>query len=322
MDTFGNNSPVDTSSPMKRCVVLGANGFIGSHVTGELLRAGHEVIACDIARDFTTLVDLPRNRLQTVTFDFLDGAATCQLVRDADWVFHLVSTTLPATSNRNMTFDVQSNIGGTIELLEACVAAGVSKLVFASSGGTVYGRPRKLPVSEDAEQEPIVSYGITKLAIERYCNLFTELYGLQTTCLRVANPFGPRQFGDIQGVVPVFLRRILAGEPVVIWGDGSVVRDYIYVDDVARAFRLAAEYSGEHRVFNIGRGVGVCLTELLEEIRSVVRRPFSVTLEPGRSFDVPRIYLDIARAEEHLGWRPQVGLQEGLERTWRSLCSS
>jgi len=304
---------------MKRCVVLGANGFIGSHVTAELVRAGHEVLACDIAREFTALADVPRDRLRTVTFDFLDAAALDRIVEGKDWVFHFVSTTLPATSNENMPFDVQSNVIGSIHLLEACVRGGVGRLLFASSGGTVYGRPAAVPVPEDAAQDPIVSYGIAKLAIEKYCRLFEELHGLSTTCLRLANPFGPHHFGSLQGIIPVALRRIGAGEPVVIWGDGEVVRDYVYVTDVARAFRLAAEYDGEQRVFNVGSGEGVSLNQLLERIRAVVGRPFPVLYDRGRRFDVPQIYLDVTRAREHLGWRPEVDLTEGLERTWRDL---
>lgn len=304
---------------MKRCVVLGANGFIGSHVTAELVRAGHEVVACDIAREFTALADVPRDRLQTATFDFLDATLLERFVAGADWVFHLVSTTLPATSNENLPFDVQSNVIGSIHLLEACARAGVGRVLFASSGGTVYGRPAAVPVTEDAAQDPIVSYGVTKLAIEKYCRLFGELRGLSTTCLRLANPFGPHHFGSLQGIIPVVFRRIRAGEPVVIWGDGEVVRDYVYVEDVARAFRLAAEYTGEHRVFNVGSGVGVSLNELLERIRAVVSHPFPVIHEPGRGFDVPRIYLDVSRARDHLGWQPEVSLSDGLERTWRDL---
>ncbi len=310
-----------TGLTMKRCVVLGANGFIGSHVTRDLLGVGHDVTACDSAREFSMLKDLSSSHLRKVTFDFLDAAALRPIVRGADWVFHLVSTTLPASSNQNMTFDVHSNVCGTIQLLEACVSEGVSKLVFASSGGTVYGRPQTVPVSEDAHQYPMVSYGITKLMIEKYCRLFTELHGLPTVCLRLANPYGPRHFGTMQGVIPVFLRRIVAKEPVIIWGDGSVVRDYVYVEDVAKAFRLAAEYSGEHHIFNIGCGVGISLTRLLEEMQHVVGRPFDVHFEPGRSFDVPEIYLDTTRAKQSLRWEPRVSLREGLAATWRSLTS-
>jgi UDP-glucose 4-epimerase len=307
---------------MPRCVVFGANGFIGSHVSAALLRAGHEVIACDITRDFSMIPRVPTGRMETVTVDFLDSALVRNVVHGAEWVFHLVATTLPATSNANMAFDIESNLAASVHLLEACADAGVSKLVFASSGGTVYGAPSTLPVTEEAATDPIVSYGITKLAIEKYCNLFTRLQGLKTVCLRLANAYGPRHVGSIQGAIPVFFKRILAGEPIVVWGDGSVVRDYVYVEDVAHAFQLAAEYAGEQRVINIGSGMGVSIRQLLGEIQSVIGRQCRIEFERGRPFDISHIYLDIARARRELNWRPRVTLREGLQLTWNAMLES
>lgn len=304
---------------MRRCVVLGANGFIGSHVTAALLREGHDVIACDIARDFGMVPRMTADRLETVSLDFLDAAVVRNVVRGADWVFHLVGTTLPASSNANMVFDVESNLVASVHLLEACADNGVSRLVFASSGGTVYGPPRSVPVSEDAPTNPIVSYGIVKLAIEKYCSLFSSLRGLKTVCLRLANPYGPRHVGTAQGAIPVFFKCILADKPIVIWGDGSVVRDYLYVEDVAHAFCLAAEYAGDQRVFNVGSGVGVSINQLLAEIRAVVQRPCRVEYEAARSFDVPQVYLDISRARNELRWSPKVTLREGLQLTWNAI---
>ncbi len=307
---------------MPRCIVFGANGFIGSHVSAALLRAGHQVIACDITRDFSMIPRVPTGRLETVTVDFLDSALVRNVVRGAEWVFHLVATTLPATSNANMVFDIESNLAASVHLLEACADTGVSKLLFASSGGTVYGSPTILPVSEEAATDPIVSYGITKLAIEKYCNLFTRLRGLKAVCLRLANAYGPRHVGSIQGAIPVFLKCILAGKPIVIWGDGSVVRDYVYVEDVARAFQLAAEYAGEQRVINIGSGTGVSIRQLLAEIEAVVQRPCGVEFQGGRPFDISQIYLDIARARRELNWSPRVMLREGLQLTWNAMLES
>jgi UDP-glucose 4-epimerase len=195
-------------------------------------------------------------------------------------------------------------------------------LVFASSGGTVYGSPTILPVPEEAATDPVVSYGITKLAIEKYCNLFTRLRGLKTVCLRLANAYGPRHVGSIQGAIPVFLKCILAGRPIVIWGDGSVIRDYVYVEDIAHAFLLAAEYAGKELVINIGSGMGVSLRQLLAEIQAVVQRPCQVEFEEGRPFDISEIYLDTARARKELNWSPRVTLREGLQLTWNAIVAS
>jgi UDP-glucose 4-epimerase len=304
---------------MKRCVVLGANGFLGSNIVGELLSAGHSVLACDLSRDFANLKRHGNPKLSLSVVDFLDREAVSAAVSGADWVFHLVSTTLPASSNKNMSFDVETNVVSTIRLLEACVQSKVEKFVFASSGGTVYGRTGGGPTSESCLERPMVSYGIGKLAIERYCALFHDLHGLDTVCLRVSNPYGPGHQGTLQGAIPVFLKRIVSREPIVIWGDGSVVRDYLYVTDVARAFRLAAEYEGSSRIINIGSGVGISLNQLLDMLRKVVDRPFEVRYEEGRAFDVPSIILDIGLAKQQLKWQPEISLEEGLRRNWTAI---
>jgi len=301
---------------LKRCLVIGGNGFIGSHVCERLLQLGHEVAAFDVSRDFAALRHLDSGRLHRITGDFLNRVEVKAAMAGVDWVFHLATTTTPATSNRNMVFDVQSNVVASIELFEEAAAAGVEKVLFASSGGTVYGRPPVNPVPEDVHHDPLVSYGVTKLMIEKYGALFRALHGLDVVALRLANPYGPRHRSATQGVIPIFIRRILAGEPIQIWGDGGIVRDYVYIDDVVEAFLRAAAYRGPARVFNIGTGRGVSLNDLVARLRRIGGRPVEVTYLPGRAFDVPEIVLDVSRAARELGWRPRVSLEEGLARTW------
>jgi len=300
-------------------VVLGADGFIGSHVCEALLGAGHRVCAFDISHNFDALAHLHGPGLERVHGDFLDRAAVRDVLNGAQWVFHLVSTTLPASSNKNMVFDVQSNLVAGVELLESCVEAGVEKLVFASSGGTVYGLPARLPACEGDPESPIVSYGVVKLAMEKYCRLFRHQFGLPSVCVRLANPYGPRHHGLSQGAVSVFLKRVRAGEPITIWGDGQVVRDYIYIDDVAEAFLAAATYSGPHGVFNVGSGRGVSLNELVALLADVCDRDLRPSYTEARSFDVPAVVLDTALAERELGWTPRTALREGVRRTWEAL---
>jgi len=304
---------------MKRCVVLGANGFIGNHLCRTLLAAGHQVVAFDIARDFSGLQDVSGERLETLSGDFLDRATVRQALRGSDWVFHLVSTTLPASSNQNMLFDVQSNVVASVALLEECRDHGVEKLVFASSGGTVYGVPETLPVTEEAATGPVVSYGVTKLMIEKYCYLFRHQFGLNSICLRLANPFGPGHHGSAQGAISVFLRRLLQGQPIVIWGDGSVVRDYLYIGDTADAFLRAACYRGSRHVFNIGSGQGYSLNQVIARLEAVTGRAPEVIFEAARGFDVPRIVLDSRWAHTELEWQPVIDLDEGIRLTWEAL---
>jgi UDP-glucose 4-epimerase len=206
----------------------------------------------------------------------------------------------------------------TLQLLDAMVSRKVGKIIFISSGGTVYGAPRYIPVDEAHPTEPQVSYGIVKLAIEKYLLMYERLHGIKTAILRVANPFGERQRVETaQGAVGVFLYRALRGLPIEIWGDGSVTRDYVYIGDVAEAFASALTYSGAQSVFNIGSGAGTSLNELIALVEKLLRHPVEKRYFPGRTIDVPVNVLcnDLARRE--LGWTSKVPLFIGLEKTAR-----
>ena len=301
----------------KTCVVLGANGFIGSALTRTLLDAGHNVKACDLVREFYALTPDPKLSLHQL--DYQNEVAVSEIVEGADWVFHLISTTKPASSSSNMAFDVQTNIVPTIHLLEACAKAKVERVFFASSGGTVYGVPKTCPVHEDTPPYPIVSYGLTKLAIERYGELFERETGLRFYALRIGNPYGPRHYDANQGVIPIFIRQIRQGKQLTIMGDGNVVRDYIHVDDVAKAFLAATTYQGPHRCFNISSGEGHSINEIISHLQVFHGAPISVEYQPARRFDVPAIVLDISRAQHELQWHPDIKFQDGLRATWESL---
>ncbi len=245
-----------------------------------------------------------------------------EAVEDVEIVYHLASTTLPKTSNDDPAYDVRSNLVDTLGLLEACVEAGVRKVVFASSGGTVYGIPRSVPVTEDHPTNPITSYGIVKLAVEKYLGLFHHLHGLDYAALRISNPYGPYQNpAGQQGAVAVFLRRIRDGESITIWGDGSVVRDYLYVSDLVDALVLASGRATESKVFNVGSGHGISLNELVSLMATVTGEEPEVEYLPGRELDVPSSVLDIERAGRELDWRPSLGLAEGLSRSWEWISS-
>ncbi len=308
-----------TDRDPKHCLVVGADGFIGSHLCDALLAAGHRVRAFDISHHFEAIAHLNDERLERIQGDFLDRAAVRESLEGVHWVFHLVSTTLPASSNKNPVFDVQSNLVAGVELLESCVEAGVERLLFASSGGTVYGVPARLPVREGDPESPIVSYGVIKLALEKYCRLFHHEYGLRSISLRIANPYGPRHHGLSQGAISVFLKRARAGEAINIWGDGQVVRDYIYIDDVVAAFLAAAAYPGHCDLFNVGSGRGVSLNEVVTLVSEVCGRPLTPVYTAARPFDVPAIVLDTRLAGRELGWLPRTELREGIRRTWEEL---
>jgi UDP-glucose 4-epimerase len=300
-----------------RALVLGGGGFIGSHLTNLLLLEGYSVVVFDRPG-----VVRYRAFSEDESIVWIDGSLESQAdveraVAGCNVVFHLISTTLPKSSNADPMFDVQSNLLGTLRLLDACRSASVKKIVFASSGGTVYGTPERTPIAESHRTEPVSSYGILKLTIEKYLALYHTLYGLDYCILRLANPYGERQrLESAQGAIAVFMGSILKDRPIHIWGDGSVVRDYVYIEDVARAFLAAAGHFGDQRLFNIGAGEGRSLNELLDAIEHLHGSPVSRFYEEARPFDVLRNVLDITHAAQELHWQPKVAFAEGLQRAY------
>lgn len=299
-----------------KCLVLGGRGFIGSHLVDALIGEGHFVRCFDRPH----VISLGEAHLSSPKFELYEGDLTSDAdvsaaLAGCDVCFHLVSTTLPKSSNLDPVFDVESNVLGTVRLLMHAVRLRVRKVIFVSSGGTVYGVPEQLPIPETHSTDPFCSYGISKLAIEKYLGLFRKLHGLDCAVLRLANPYGERQRTlASQGVIAVFLGKILRDEPVEIWGDGSVVRDYIYIDDVVEALILALRSNKGEYVFNIGAGCGKSLNEVLDVIERVTGRSAARCYLPARSFDVPVSVLDISRARRVLNWSPKVSFDEGLAR--------
>jgi UDP-glucose 4-epimerase len=296
------------------CLVLGGNGFIGTHLVDGLLEKGYPV----------RIYDRSPNRFRATPQDaeHVEGElGNHGLIREAiegmEVVFHFVSTTLPKTSNDDPIYDVRSNLVDTLQLLEACIEAGVRKVIFASSGGTVYGLTQTVPITEDHPANPVTSYGIVKLAVEKYLGLFHHLHGLDYTALRISNPYGPYQDpGGQQGAIAVFLHRLYTGQPITIWGDGRVVRDYLYVADLVDALLLAAESETPRKVLNVGSGQGTSLNELVALMGEVTGERPEVGYRSGRALDVPANVLEVSRVHEELGWSPQTELAEGIARTW------
>lgn len=299
-----------------KCVVFGGGGFIGSTIVDRLLVAGHSVRIFERPRVAPYRLFSETEKVEWMTGDFLSIHDISSALEGMDTVIHLVSFTLPKTSNDDLIYDVQTNLIATIQLLNSMLAMKVNKIVFISSGGTVYGVPRYIPVDEDHPTDPVVSYGITKLAIEKYLLMFKILHGMKVLILRVANPYGPRQRVETaQGAVAAFFHRSLQNQKIEIWGDGSITRDYIYIDDVAEAFLRAVEYSGDLSVFNISSGIGTSLNELAELIGESIGRQLDCIYLEKRPFDVPTSILNNNLAATHLGWVPKTVLQYGLAKT-------
>jgi UDP-glucose 4-epimerase len=300
----------------RQYLVLGGTGFIGSHLVDELARGGHFVRVLSRPESVHVAARWPNPRIEVVVGDFNNRDVIDRVVRDCDVVFHLVATTLPKSSNDDPVFDVETNVIGTLRLLDAAKRNGVRKVVFASSGGTIYGRTDVSPIPESHATNPTCAHGISKLAIEKYLRLYHELHGLDYCSLRIANPYGMGQRTEkAQGAVGVLLERVLHGRPFEIWGDGSIVRDYVYVSDVVHAIIAGAQHSDGNRVYNVGTGRGTSLNELVDLVEEVTGRRAQRIYMPGRSFDIQHNVLDTQLATQELGWTANVSVAEGIRKT-------
>jgi UDP-glucose 4-epimerase len=299
-----------------KALVVGGNGFIGSHLVDRLLMDGWDVTVldpCERRYDPMSLsVRFVRGELDRE--DVVREALT-----EAEVVFHLAWATIHEVSGQDPVNDAVANLAPTIRLLDACRRAEIRRFVFVSSGGTVYGPARQLPIPETHRQDPITPYGITKLAAEKYVQMFGRVHGLNYAILRPSTPYGPRQnpLGR-QGIIAVMLYRIAHGQPITIWGEGTITRDYFYISDLVEALVLCARLElKEHRVFNVGGGEEVSLRQLIDMAEGIVGRKATVTFEAARDFDVPRLALDTGLAKRELGWFPKVPLSEGMLWTWQ-----
>lgn len=302
-----------------KIVVVGGNGFIGRHFVRVAVEAGHIVTV--VARPGASAVGLhPGARLDDRG---LEGFVSDSVgFPDDQIVCHFASSSAPASSNKDPADDVQNNLVPLIRLLEAMRASNNKRIVYLSSGGAVYGRPVSLPISEDHPLNPISSYGVVKGAAEKYLAMYADLHGFETTVIRPSNPYGPGQAATKQvGLISALLNATLEGREAVIFGDGSTVRDYVYVDDLCDLIlrTITTTVTG---TFNCGSGEGRSILEIMEMVESVTRRPLERRSLPPRPSDPPSIVLDTARAADELGWAPQISLREGVERTWRSMNGS
>jgi UDP-glucose 4-epimerase len=298
------------------CLVLGGGGFIGTHLCRALAHRRARVHGFGRAPAFPDAL----RGIRWTTAEFGDRAALARAIEGSEVVFHVLGGTTPESSNKDPVADLQSCTIASLEMLEICRISNVRKIVFVSSGGTVYGLPPTVPIPETAPTEPICAYGISKLAVEKYLYLYRRLHGLDYTVLRVANPFGAYQRPDRrQGVIAAIAHRILQNEPVEIWGDGHVVRDFIYIEDVVNALIEVVEYCGPCRVFNVGSGVGRSILDVVADIAVVLDRPRLIPIhKPGRVTDVPVNILDISLIERETGWTPRTewGRALAMTATW------
>jgi UDP-glucose 4-epimerase len=298
----------------KTAVVTGGAGFIGSHVVDRLVEDGYRVTVID---DLSSgkRENLPPG-VELVVAD-VTSDASAEAIQNAtpELVVHTAAQISVSVSTREPLMDARINVLGTVNILEAARISGTKKFVFFSSGGMVYGQPEDLPVSESQPTGPENPYGTSKLAGEEYLAMYRRAFGFESTVLRLANVYGPRQdpHGEA-GVVAIFVRAMLAGKPITIFGDGKDQRDYVYVSDVVDAVMAAAAPGGPHHC-NIGSGAGTNVNELSTRLGKLTGYALEPNYGPPRPGDIHAISLDATLARAELGWTPKVDLETGLART-------
>ena len=297
-------------------LVLGGTGFLGRAVVSELVKAGRRVIVAGRAG--------PSIMLPGVSFAPIDFARQdwTPLLLQADVIHHYVWSNGLQAANDAPVADLDENLRGTVRLLEAIKGYPSKTLIFSSSGGTVYGQLRAAAAAEDHPLDPISAYGASKVAAEKYLGFYRAQYGVDARVARIANPFGGCPRNRSRGMIPVFLQQALANQPLTVWGDGKIVRDYLHVSDVASALMLLADMpreGGGMPVLNIGSGQGRSQMQIVEAIGALLGRAPSVNYRPFRPFDVLTSVLDAEKAFRLLGWTPLLSFDQGLARTLEEL---
>lgn len=298
---------------MKNVLILGGFGFIGTNLIEELLKRDFYRI---FVFEFKGVLNRFGERITVFYGDYNNTEDLEYVFKNCkiDIVFHLISTTVPVTSNDNLEYDVESNLVGSIRLLKIMVKHNVQKLVFLSSGGTVYGRVSVNEVDEHQHTNPISAHGITKLCIEKYIQLHHHLHGLNYIILRVANPFGPYHQSDKQGIINVAIRRALDHKRLEIWGDGSVVRDYIYVKDLAYIMSEIIAKNCWNNIINVGTGKGYSIKQILQLI-SEIPLYLNIVYSPAHKYDVPYIVLNNKKLKSLISYKP-TDIKEAIKETY------
>lgn len=298
-------------------IILGAAGFIGTNLAIRIANGKRNKITL-VDKSKSYFSSLEKMQLSNITEveSPLDASMDFKILQGQDVVYHLVSTNVPTNSNQHILQDIEANVIFSANLFEACIKYGIKKVVFVSSGGTIYGKESKCPLSETTPTNPISSYGLQKITIEKLLYLYNYLYGLDYRIIRLANPYGPYQRPNgILGAVTTFTFRALRGEKVVVYGDGSVIRDFIYIDDAIKGILNIVDGVNKHHTFNLGSGQGTSIKEVLDTIKKALNCEIKIEYKQGRSVDVPVNFLDISRYEKYYGKLNPIPLIDGIRKT-------
>lgn len=302
-----------------RIVILGAAGFIGTNLALKLCeKKTNKLMLYDESLSWLSRVLVEKENISCCIYQYDQNFVFDDILQENDVVLHLASTNIniPATSNMHIPQELQGNIITTSYLLESCVRKKVKKIVFISSGGTVYGKDAPNPIIEDTPAKPITSYGLQKLTIEKLLYLYKYMYGMDYCVVRLANPYGPYQRPNgVLGVITTFTYKALCHEKVTLYGDGSIVRDYIYIDDAINAIVNLTQNDCIYDTYNVASGIGTSINELVLIIEKLLGYKLEVEKVSGRKNDLPKNILCVDRYENEFGKINQVTLVEGIRKT-------
>lgn len=293
-------------------LLLGGSGFIGSRLA-EKLSDQHQIVVVGHQAGLSF-----GNNIEYQQLDFTKCQDFTKYIQDIDVVVHMVSTIIPSDDIKNMNTEISDNVIPTITLLKN-VSNLKKKLVFISSGGSIYGENNEKN-NEDSPLNPICNYGIIKLIIEKYIEMFGRYYGLDYKIIRPSNPYNEDiQHNKKQGLVPVVIDSIIKDKEINLYGGAETVRDYIHIDDLISGIRAILDYNGAERIFNIGTGKGYTTEELIKIIEEQIGKRAKINQLPARKCDVKKNILDISRIKKETNWQPTISLEEGIRRALDSL---
>ncbi len=296
-----------------RIVITGASGFIGSNLVKKLLENGYKnLLAIDLNKSSILPID-------TMIGNFSDRKLLNKAIKKDDIVIHLACSTVPSLSEKNKEKDIEDNVMGTSKLLKICAEKKIKKFIFFSSGGTIYGEQNQ-PVNEKTKTSPINSHGQMKLMIENNIKKFNQRHNLNYIIIRLSNPYGRKiENHKNQGLIDIFLKKIINHETLEIWGDGKIIRDYIHIDDLSNSILKLIKKDINNEILNVGTGVGTSINEAIDIIQKISKQKIKVKYLQKRNFDISYNVLDIKKAKTILNWKPTIDLKKGIEKIYNKL---
>ena len=311
------------SLDLKNILILGGSGFIGTNLILDLIDKDINIHVYDInsSKIITQLKE--ENKIKLIVGNFVTERNFDKLLENIDCIIHLIHTTIPFTSNKNIIYDVESNLISSLKLFEAAVKSRVKKIIFISSGGTIYGNVENcIPIKEESRTEPLSSYGIVKLAIEKYLKLLTNSSNTKFVILRPSNPYGGISYhtGELLGLINIALLKTKRNGLLTIWGNGSNIRDYIHVSDLTNAIiKSIFIKQNKNFIINIGAGITKSILEVLDLIEDVTGKKLDVRFIDSRKVDINYNVLDIKKSFELIQWKPLIKIEVGIRRTWNEI---